>query len=171
MIPNAAVARTWIQTASSRFQNRSISALSPGCGPAAVESVPVTTSTPQAPASTSPASRSQTGTGESTRPYAFPHASTATTLAPPRTTSASRKCVATISGCRSSRIVSRPSGACAIVPRKTNAAVQVTQRPSPGVRGAASQASSERVIGKRAKTRLPNSIVECSPSAGKNAPC
>ena len=61
MIPNAAVARTWSQTASSRFQKRLISALSPGCGPAAVESVPVTTRTPQAPARTSPASLSHVG--------------------------------------------------------------------------------------------------------------
>ena len=110
------------------------------------------------------------GAGDSTRPRAFPHASTAITLAPPRTTSASRKCVATISGCRSSRIVRSPSGACAIVPRKTSAAAHVTQRPRPLVRGAASQARRVSTIGKSAKTRLPNSIVECSPTAGKNAP-
>ena len=30
--------------------------------------------------------------------------------------------------------------------------------------------TSESTIGKSAKTRLPNSIVECSPIAGKNAP-
>ena len=50
------------------------------------------------------------------------------------------------------------------------AAVHVTQRPSPGVFVAAIQASSESTIGKRAMTRLPNSIVECSPTAGKKAP-
>ena len=68
VIPNAAVARTWSQTASSRFQKRLISALSPGCGPAAVESVPVTTRIPHAPARTSPASLSHSGAGDSTRP-------------------------------------------------------------------------------------------------------
>ena len=39
--PNAAVARTCSHIASRRFQKRSMSALSPGCGPEAVESVPV----------------------------------------------------------------------------------------------------------------------------------
>ena len=38
-----------------------MSALSPGCGPAAVESVPVTTRMPHASASTSPTSRSHLG--------------------------------------------------------------------------------------------------------------
>ena len=49
-----------------------------------------------------------------------------------RTTSASRKCVATISGCRSSRIVSRPSGACAIVPRKVKPASHLHPAAEPG---------------------------------------
>ena len=38
------------------------------------------------------------------------------------------------------------------------------------MRYAAIQAASESTIGKSAMTRLPNSIVECSPTAGKNAP-
>ena len=78
--------------------------------------------------------------------------------------------MATASGCSPRRIVSRPSGACAIVPRQVNAAVHVTQRARPGVFVAAIQVTSESPIGKRAMTRLPNSIVECSPIAGKNAP-
>ena len=56
------------------------------------------------------------------------------------------------------------------MPRKTSAAVHTTQRPSPGVFRAAIHVTSESTIGKSAKTRLPNSIVECSPMAGKNAP-
>ena len=38
------------------------------------------------------------------------------------------------------------------------------------MRTAKIQAASDRPIGKSAITRFPNSIVECSPTAGKNAP-
>ena len=78
--------------------------------------------------------------------------------------------MSTISGCRSSLIVSRPSGAWAIVPRKTSAASHVAQPGSPRVRGAVTQAARLSVIGKSAKARFPNSITEWCPAAGKNAP-
>ncbi len=45
-----------------------------------------------------------------------------------------------------------------------------TQRPRPCVRYARNQAASESAIGKSAMTRFPNSIVECSLTAGKKAP-
>ena len=87
-------------------------------------------------------SRSHVGAGTPRGRARSPQASTATTVAVASTTSASRKCVATISGCRSSRIVSRPSGACAIVPRKVNAGEP--RHPAAEARRASAQRSRPR---------------------------
>ena len=56
------------------------------------------------------------------------------------------------------------------MPRKTSAARPHHPATEPGVFRATIHVRSESTIGKSAKTRLPNSIVECSPIAGKNAP-
>ncbi len=59
--------------------------------------------------------RSQLGPAGGARPLSWLHASSATTTMSASTASASRKCVITASGCRSSAIVMAPIGICATV--------------------------------------------------------
>ena len=140
---------------------------SPECGPAAVENVPVTTSTQQAAASTSPAQRSHGGTGGSTRPRAAPHASIATTTRrrarPARAGSATSPAAGAGRADRQQaerRLRDRPEERRARRP-------DVTQRGRPGVRRAASQARSVSAIGTSATTRLPNSTTRGGRSPGR----
>ena len=123
-MPKTAVPTACAKTASCSCQTRWYFLESPGCGPAAVATVPVTSRTRQPAAAATAASRSSRGTGDGTLPRSVPSAATTTTTAAPSTTADRRKCDITRYGLRSKRTVRAPSGACASVPAKTPTAVQ-----------------------------------------------
>jgi hypothetical protein len=100
-MPNAAVARTCTSIAVWKLPSRRMPSLLPGCGPAAVTSVPlITIETQAAPKRAAPA-RSQPGTSGATRPRSSPTASSSSTTPAVSTTRESRKCESTSQGSRS----------------------------------------------------------------------
>ena len=111
--------------------SRSTSESSPGCGPDAVATAPVTTITAQAATPPSATMRSHAGAGDAASPRWWLQASNATMTASATTTSASRKCDITASGCRSSSTVIPPSGAWATVPRNAASARIRARRDRP----------------------------------------
>jgi hypothetical protein len=87
-------------------------------------------------------------------------ASTATTIAAPKTAIASRKWAMTATGSRSRRTVSSPSGACASVPSAASHATSRAHGARPRRKCEEIAVASESRIGKTLTTRFPNSTNE-----------
>src|SRR5262245_33680334 len=164
-MPKTAVARTCSHTAGLNEPMRGTATL-PECGPAAVASVPVTSSAAHAAATSTATNRTYRGTGSPR----IPHASSATSTPSRSTASASRKGEPTSQGFRLWSTVILPSGASAAVPRNAAPATQRTHLGAPGVSSATIHVASVTKTATPETILFENSTNEWKPFFGTNEP-
>ena len=145
----------WMCTASMMSPKRTMSS-PPECGPAAVTSVPETTSA-SAAGTSARASHADPSGDSAVAPRAKLRAPCTTTSATASATRESRKWPMTISGWSSKTTVIPPRIPCASTVNGSTTAVQRSQRGRPGTRKAAPAAISVVMPTAKPMTRFPNS--------------